>query len=93
MSRCSPVFTLVVLLALATVADACPNCKETIAGDPAQQGLVKGIYFSILFMMSAPFFILGGICSYFYYLVRRERARQSSIPGSFAVGEEAVDAR
>lgn len=68
------------LLVLIGTVEACPNCKETIAGDPAQQGLAKGIYYSILFMMSMPFFILGGLCTYFYYLVRREKLKQSSQP-------------
>jgi uncharacterized membrane protein len=68
---------LVFLLAVAAVAEACPNCKDTLAGDPAQQGLVKGLYYSILFMISMPFFIFGGLCSYFYYLVRCDRAKKA----------------
>lgn len=69
--------SLLLVLALAAVAEACPNCKETLARDPAQQGLAKGIYYSILFMMSMPFFIFGGLCSYFYYLVRCDRAAKA----------------
>jgi hypothetical protein len=66
--------SLGLMLVLATVAQACPTCKDTLAGDPAQQGLAKGIYYSILFMMSMPFFIFGSLCAYFYYLVRCDRA-------------------
>lgn len=66
--------SLAIVVIIATLAHACPNCKETLGGDPAQQGLAKGIYYSILFMMSMPFFIFGSLCSYFYYLVCRDRA-------------------
>ena len=69
--------SLLVVLCVVALAEACPNCKETLAGDPAQQGLAKGIYYSILFMMSMPFFIFGGLCSYFYYLVCRDRAEKA----------------
>jgi hypothetical protein len=76
--RISPLLiSLGLFLLAATVAHACPNCKETLATDPAAQGLAKGIYYSILFMMSMPFFILGGLCSYFYYLVCRDRAEKA----------------
>jgi len=69
---------LALVLALAAMAEACPNCKETLSRDPAQQGLAKGIYYSILFMMSMPFFIFGSLCTYFYYLVRRDRAQKAA---------------
>lgn len=67
-----------VVIALPATLLACPNCKETLAGDPAQQGLAKGIYYSILFMMSMPFLIFGSLCAYFYYLVRRDQASKSN---------------
>jgi hypothetical protein len=81
--------SLLLVLSVAAISEACPNCKETLARDPAQQGLAKGIYYSILFMMSMPFFILGGLCSYFYYLVRCDRAAkakgsESAVSGDFA---------
>ena len=69
--------SLALVLLLAALAEACPNCKETLATDPAKQGLARGIYYSILFMMSMPFFILGGLCTYFYYLVCRDRAEKA----------------
>ena len=70
-------FSLALVLLLAALAEACPNCKEAIATDPAKQGLARGLYYSILFMMSMPFFILGGLCTYFYYLVCRDRAEKA----------------
>ena len=71
--------SLALVLLLAALAEACPNCKETLATDPAKQGLARGIYYSILFMMSMPFFIFGGLCSYFYYLVCRDRAEKAKL--------------
>jgi heme/copper-type cytochrome/quinol oxidase subunit 2 len=66
---------LAVLLLLAGNAwvQACPNCRDAMAGDPAQAGLVRGLFWSILFMLSMPFLILGGLSSYFYWEVRRAR--------------------
>jgi hypothetical protein len=86
-SRSSWLLTVALVLLLAAVAEACPNCKETLAGDPAQQGLARGIYYSILFMMSMPFFILGGLCSYFYYLVCRDRAEKARLAAERGMGE------
>lgn len=76
-SRSPWLLSLVLVLLIAALAEACPNCKDAIATDPAQQGLARGIYYSILLMMSMPFFILGGLCSYFYYLVCRDRAEKA----------------
>lgn len=61
-----------------TGAEACPNCRDSIAGDPTGNGLAQGFYYSILFMVSMPFFILGGLTSYFYYLVRRDMAEKAA---------------
>ena len=76
---------LAIVLLLTSLAEACPNCKETLATDPAKQGLARGIYYSILFMMSMPFFILGGLCTYFYYLVCRDRAEKAKLAAESAL--------
>ncbi len=69
---------LVVVLLLAAVAQACPNCKEALASsDPQQQNMVRGYFYSILFMMSMPFLILGSFSSYMYLEVRRARAAKA----------------
>ena len=60
-------------LAGASSAWACPNCGEAIASDPAQAGLVRGIFWSILFLLSMPFLIFGCLGGYFYWLVRQAR--------------------
>jgi hypothetical protein len=63
-------------LLFATVAAACPTCKEGLAqNDPQGQSMAAGYYYSILFMMSMPFAILGTFGSLAYFSIRR--ARQS----------------
>ena len=48
---------LVVFAAAASVARACPSCQQALAGDESHADLARGIYYSILFMMSMPFAI------------------------------------
>ena len=70
------VMLLAVLLGPVAIAAACPTCKDTIAeNDPNHQNLVKGYYYSILFMMSMPYLLLGTFGSCAYISVRRARAR------------------
>jgi heme/copper-type cytochrome/quinol oxidase subunit 2 len=60
---------------LASLAMACPNCKEAMEKqDPTHGGLVKGYFYSILFMMGTPYLVLGTFCGVMYYKVRRARA-------------------
>jgi heme/copper-type cytochrome/quinol oxidase subunit 2 len=69
----------VVLLATATVAQACPGCKEALAAsDPNQQNIVRGYFWSILFMMGMPYLMLCGFGGYMYLLVRRARAAKEA---------------
>ena len=76
---------LVVLLAIAAliawpaIAVACPTCKDNLAHDPASAGLVRGYAYSILFMLSMPPLIFGSLCAYFYWEVRRARARAAAV--------------
>lgn len=61
-----------VVLAFASVAEACPSCKAALgSGGDDGQGIVNGFFWSILFMMSMPFLLLGAFSAYFYVLVRR----------------------
>ena len=53
------------------IATACPNCKDGLAGNP---NLVRGFFWSILFMMSMPFLIFGSLAGYLYWEVRRTRS-------------------
>ena len=61
-------------LTLAAVCQACPTCKNGIADGSQQAGMMRGYFWSILFMMSMPFVIFGSLGTYFYYQVRRARA-------------------
>jgi heme/copper-type cytochrome/quinol oxidase subunit 2 len=64
-------------LALCAIASACPTCKDNMAHDPASQNLVRGYAYSILFMLSMPPLIFGSLCAYFYWEVRKAKARQN----------------
>jgi heme/copper-type cytochrome/quinol oxidase subunit 2 len=56
--------TIACFLALACAwtgtANACPNCKEAIAAQPADGARLKeGYFYSILMMVGMPFTLLG----------------------------------
>jgi len=65
----------VIGLCVQSVAVACPTCADGMNNDPNHANLVRGYFWSIIFMMSMPFLIFVGMCSYFYLEVRRGRAR------------------
>lgn len=58
---------------------ACPTCKDQLAHDPASANLARGFYYSILFMLSMPPLIFGSLVAYFYWEVRKARARQAAV--------------
>ena len=65
---------LALVLLIASVAAACPTCKEGLAqNDPHGQSIAAGYYYSILFMMSMPYIVLGTFGSVAYYSIRRAR--------------------
>ena len=66
------------LLLAPSLVEACPTCKDSIHNDANSENLVRGYFWSILFMMSAPFLILGGLSSYFYWEVRKARAEAAA---------------
>ncbi len=69
---------LALVLLIASVAAACPNCKEGLAqNDPHGQSLAAGYYYSILFMMAMPFAILGTFGSLAYLSIRRARQQDA----------------
>lgn len=73
------------VLLIASVAAACPNCKEGLAQqDPQGQAIAAGYYYSILFMMSMPFAILGTFGGLAYLSIRRARQQQQSHGSDFA---------
>ena len=77
LSRCG--LSLLLMIAWATVAWSCPNCKDALAHDPAQAGLVRGFFWSIVFMVSMPFLVFGGVSAYFYWEVLRARQAKQAV--------------
>ena len=60
----------------ADIATACPTCKDTLADSSgAERDLASGYGYSIVFMMAMPFVLLTSIGFYFYWDVRKARAR------------------
>lgn len=56
------------------IVQACPTCKDSLASsDPESANLVRGYFWSILFMMAMPFLIFTGISTLFYLQVRKGR--------------------
>lgn len=66
-----------VWLCFQSIATACPTCAEGMANDAHHANLIRGYFWSIVFMMSMPFLIFTAVCSYFYFEIRRARARQA----------------
>ena len=57
-----PSLLLVLALAagLASTAGACPNCKEAVAAQPSEvASMARGYNYSVVFMVSMPFALLG----------------------------------
>ena len=69
-----PVLAIGFILAMASVAAACPTCKDQLAHDPASSNLARGYVMSILFMLSMPATLLGGFSLGFYRLHRKQQA-------------------
>lgn len=69
---------VLIVLALAQPASACPMCKAALASGSGGGDLVSGFFYSILFMLSMPFLIFGGMATYLYTLVRKARAAQAA---------------
>ena len=67
------VFSALIALVFVACAEACPTCKEALGNNNGS--LVRGFGWSIIFMMSVPFLILAGIGSYFFYEIRKARAK------------------
>ena len=62
------------VLLIASVAAACPTCKEGLAqNDPHGRALAAGFGYSVLFMMSMPYLVLATFGSVAYLSIRRAR--------------------
>src|SRR4029079_5429921 len=70
---------LALVLLIASVAAACPTCKEGLAqNDPQGPALAAGYYYSILIMMSNPYIWLATFASCAYYSIRRARQQREA---------------
>jgi hypothetical protein len=71
---------MLIVAALAATATACPTCKEGLdQADPHHQSVAAGFYYSILFMMSMPYLILGSFGCLAYLSIRRAKERQGAV--------------
>lgn len=66
---------MVLVICSVDLVQACPTCKNSVAG---QAHLVRGYFWSIIFMMSMPFVLLTSFSMYFYYLIRKSRVAEAS---------------
>lgn len=82
---------VVVALGAASAAWACPNCREALAESPQGRGLATGFYYSIIFMMSMPFIVLGTLVSVAYRSVQRAKGENDGKPSSEIQEAEAQD--
>jgi p-aminobenzoyl-glutamate transporter AbgT len=78
------IIVAVAAFVLCATADAwaCPNCREALADDPRGLGLATGFYYSIIFMMSMPFIVMGTLVSVAYRTVQRSKGEQGEMPAA-----------
>jgi hypothetical protein len=69
---------LAVLFFAPELAFACPTCKDNLAPDGQLTGMARGYAYSILFLLSMPPLIFGGLSAYFYWEVRKARRAQAA---------------
>ena len=78
--------TVLAIGVLAGEVLACPTCKEGMSGsDPISVARASGYFYSILFMMSMPFVIVGTFGGAAYLSIRR--ARQQHSDANWSAGE------
>ena len=65
---------LTFLVLHATVTYACPGCKQALdTAEGEQANMVNGYFWSILFMLSMPFTLIGLFSGSMYLAVRKAR--------------------
>jgi uncharacterized membrane protein len=64
---------------VASIASACPTCKDGVAAnDPEHVGMVKGYFYSILFMMGTPYVVMTCFGLYMWRQVKLARAKKAA---------------
>jgi hypothetical protein len=83
---------LLIFMACEGIVEACPTCKESLAqNDPAHANMVRGYFWSILFMMSMPFLILGGLSALFWWEVRK--AKLAKVTANVSMTDLKIDSQ
>ena len=68
----------VIVCCVASAASACPTCKDGVAAnDPEHVGMVKGYFYSILFMMGTPYVVITCFGLYMWRQVKLARTRNA----------------
>jgi hypothetical protein len=80
------------VLVLTSVAAACPTCKDALAGVEGQGDIVGGYFYSIMFMVSMPFIILGVFSFCVYRAVKRAKAAGMYDPARY-MPQQSADAQ
>jgi uncharacterized paraquat-inducible protein A len=78
-THCLLKLAIVVVAVLMVSAEvmACPTCKNGMSGgDPLSVARASGYFYSILFMMSMPFLIVGTFGGAAYLSIKRARERE-----------------
>ncbi len=65
-------WALALLLALPALALACPGCKEAFGDNPESAGFAKGIYITVVGMLTVVFSLVGIIIYKIVQEARRE---------------------
>lgn len=84
--------TVVLCLVLATAVEACPTCKSALGNQQRYGNLPQAYMYSILFMMSMPFLLLGSFSAYMYYQIRQHRRRSPNAGAAQPAVVEPLDA-
>jgi hypothetical protein len=77
--HCLLKFAIVLVAVVVLSADlmACPTCKNGMSGgDPLSVARASGYFYSILFMMSMPFLIVGTFGGVAYLSIKRAKERE-----------------
>jgi hypothetical protein len=82
------IVALLLVVATAATASACPGCKE--ATSEQQANLARGFSYSILFMMPIPFLIVGSFGGYVYYVVRKREQEQAAASSTTVTSESSA---
>lgn len=83
----------IMVVSVASLAEACPLCKQALNNTEQPAGDIAGGYFwSILFMMSMPFLLLGSFSGYMYLAVRKARRELAARQGATEASSTAAPA-